>query len=69
MSYVVEKPLSGFCEGCHNRCQAVPGPARTRVRAEQVRPIGHRLAYVVELAHRSFLVCRECIEDATRAVA
>lgn len=65
----MDEPTVGFCDLCQARMTTLPGPAHKRDRRMWIVPSGYRIGYLVELAHRSFLICRDCIDAAVKAAA
>lgn len=65
----MDEPISGFCDLCQRLVTVLPGPQRRMKRADWVIPTGYVVGYIVEIAHRSFLICRTCVDRHLLAAA
>lgn len=58
---MTEEPFLTTCELCHRKAAALPGPRWRRGRPEP--PAGFEIAYIVEIAERSYPICSPCLQS------
>jgi len=58
---IVAEPFYTTCSMCETSMVAMPGPRNKTDRPTP--PAGFRVGYIVELAERSYAICRECLDS------
>lgn len=62
-----DEPLLTPCDLCHKPTAVMAGPRWRRGRAEP--PAGREYGYLVEMAHRHYVICAPCLASVIHTAA